>query len=245
MKHPFIAWSGKAFVCILCLLPWSAQAGQTGTRLLGIDPRGLYVGGSFTYGFGDFEEQWSGSYEQAENLLRAAGLPVAISVNNADDAKIGYRLYGGYRFNRYIGIEGGYMDLGKYSFSSTIECIGTPCPGQIPGPTPLSLQTEPRLDLSVDSLFYSLMLHYPIGKSLDPYVRIGGASWDASVTTNTLIFNGSPNLATTDLLFGVGLDFRWSDRLAGRAEWQRVFVSIDNIPDINIVDVGLRYSFGR
>lgn len=242
MKHPFIAWSSKVLVCILCLLSWNAQAGETGAKLLGIDPRGLYVGGSFTYSFGAFEERWSEAYEAVEDVFRAEGFLISTSVTDADEAKVGYRLYGGYRFNRYIGIEGGYMDLGQYAFSSTITCIGAPCPA-LPGG--LQVETEPRLALSFDSLFYSLMLHYPIGKQLDPYVRIGGASWDAGVTTNTLIFDGSPDLTETDILFGVGLDFRFSDRLAGRAEWQRIFVSVDEIPDINIVDVGLRYSFGR
>ncbi len=35
-----------------------------------------------------------------------------------DDNDIGWSLYGGYRINRYLGVEGGYVNLGKYKATS-------------------------------------------------------------------------------------------------------------------------------
>lgn len=36
-----------------------------------------------------------------------------------DDSDLGWSLFGGYRINRYIGVEGGYVNLGKYKASSS------------------------------------------------------------------------------------------------------------------------------
>jgi OOP family OmpA-OmpF porin len=38
---------------------------------------------------------------------------------NLDDSDIGWSLFGGYRINRYIGVEGGYVNLGEYKATSS------------------------------------------------------------------------------------------------------------------------------
>ena len=42
----------------------------------------------------------------------------SIGAINGGTGDTGYRLYGGYQFNRYFGLEGGYFDLGKVSNAS-------------------------------------------------------------------------------------------------------------------------------
>lgn len=52
----------------------------------------------------------------ANSLLGANGPASGFS---SDEKDTGYKLFGGYQFNRNIALEGGYYDLGKTSFSST------------------------------------------------------------------------------------------------------------------------------
>src|SRR5476649_1369415 len=41
------------------------------------------------------------------------------------DRDTGYKLFGGYQFNRNFALEGGYFDLGKFSFTATTTPPGT------------------------------------------------------------------------------------------------------------------------
>src|SRR3989304_5933084 len=36
-----------------------------------------------------------------------------------DDRDTGYKLFGGYKFNKNFALEGGYFDLGKFGFTAT------------------------------------------------------------------------------------------------------------------------------
>jgi OOP family OmpA-OmpF porin len=44
-----------------------------------------------------------------------------------DDKKLdtGFKLFGGYQFNRNFSLEGGYFDLGKFGFTATTVPVGT------------------------------------------------------------------------------------------------------------------------
>ena len=52
----------------------------------------------------------------ANSLLGANGPANSFS---SDEKDTGYKLFGGYQFNRNIAVEGGYYELGKSSFSSS------------------------------------------------------------------------------------------------------------------------------
>src|SRR3990167_9513078 len=61
------------------------------------------------------------------NLL-GTGFATA-SINN-DNRDTGFKLYGGYKFNRNFALEGGYFDLGKFGFTAPTVPAGT-LPGSI------------------------------------------------------------------------------------------------------------------
>ena len=42
-----------------------------------------------------------------------------------DKRDTGYKLYGGYQFNKYFALEAGYFDLGKFEFTATTVPAGT------------------------------------------------------------------------------------------------------------------------
>src|SRR5665647_3765154 len=42
-----------------------------------------------------------------------------------DDRSSGYKIFGGYQFNQYFAVEGGYFDLGNFGFHATTVPTGT------------------------------------------------------------------------------------------------------------------------
>ena len=42
-----------------------------------------------------------------------------------DDRDTGYKLFGGYKFNKNVAVEGGYFDLGKFGYAATMDPSGT------------------------------------------------------------------------------------------------------------------------
>ena len=51
------------------------------------------------------------------NDFRATG--VATNNVSIDDSDNAYKLFAGYKFNKNLAVEGGYTDLGKFSFNNT------------------------------------------------------------------------------------------------------------------------------
>src|SRR5450759_2749828 len=57
------------------------------------------------------------------NLLGAGFTTTSINDDNHDT---GYKLFGGYKFNRNFALEGGYFDLGRFGFTATTRVpVGT------------------------------------------------------------------------------------------------------------------------
>jgi OOP family OmpA-OmpF porin len=68
------------------------------------------------------------------------------SVSN-DDSHFGFKVFGGYAFNRYIALESGYFDLGRFGFiANTIPSGALPTPMKSSllkaSPSPVMTHTE-------------------------------------------------------------------------------------------------------
>src|SRR5688572_4917359 len=75
--------------------------------------RGLYIGGNVGWTNADiFEER------RLASRFATPAFGATAAIGNDDD-DLGYKLYGGYRFNRNFALEGGYFNLGDYSFTAT------------------------------------------------------------------------------------------------------------------------------
>src|SRR5688572_8622553 len=71
-------------------------------------------GGSITY------DQDSRDYELvAREAFLESGLLITSLRSSFDDSDTTFAVFGGYRFNRYIAVEGGYLDLGEVTYSGT------------------------------------------------------------------------------------------------------------------------------
>lgn len=164
--------------------------------------------------------------------LLGSGLSSATMMR--DERSTGYRLFGGYQFNRYFGIEGGYFNLGDFGFTSTTVPTGT-LQGQI------KLQGV-NLDL-VGTL--------PLTEKLSAIARIGAQYANAkdnfSGTGAVAVLNPNPSQHATNYKVGLGLQYAFSPSFLVRAEGERYRINdaVGNHGDVNLYSVSLVFPFGR
>jgi len=155
------------------------------------------------------------------------------SINN-DTRGTGFRIFGGYQFNDYVALEGGYVDLGKFGYTATTNPAGT-----VNGIIRLK-----GLDLGVIGFL-------PFTDKLYGFGRVGMNYTQAHdhFSSTGLVDTINPNPAKSDLNynFGLGLEYRMTQALALRLEAQRYRVNdaIGNRGDIDLVSVGMLYRFGE
>lgn len=150
-----------------------------------------------------------------------------------DDRNTGYKIYGGYQFNRNFALEGGYFDLGKFGFNATTVPAGT-----------LSGSIKLR-GLNLD-----LVGSLPITQRLSAFGRLGvnyAEARDSFTGTGAVnVLDPNPSKRDTNLKVGLGLQYALTQSLAMRAELERYRINdaVGNKGDIDLVSVGLVYRFG-
>ena len=159
-----------------------------------------------------------------------------LSVNGfaADNRDKAYRIFGGYQLNRYLGVEAGYFNLGKFGYSATT----TPA-GRLDGQIKLD---GPHLDL-VGTL--------PMTERLSFLARVGvhGARARDQFTGSGAVgvLNANPRKTEANYKVGAGLQYAFSPGFVMRGELDRYRVNdaIGNKGDVDTVTVSLVFPFGR
>jgi OOP family OmpA-OmpF porin len=150
------------------------------------------------------------------DLGDAGGVP---TVNDTDTA---WKLQLGYKFNRYLAIEGGYIDMGGFDMSGNRPSDGKPVRGTGSGYA-VNVAAVGSLPLGDEfSLFGKLGLAWVSGSGA---VTVGGVTTDS--------FSGSETKAN----YGAGLNWDFSRELALRAEYERIQDNAD------IWSVGIAFKF--
>ena len=163
--------------------------------------------------------------------LLGSGL-TSTSIANTDRDR-GFKLFGGYQYNKYFAVEAGYFDLGQFGFDANTIPTGT-----------LSGNIKLR-GLNLDAVG---ML--PITDKFSAFGRLGVAyaHTDGSfVGTGAVnVFNPSPSARDTNLKVGLGVQYAFTDALSLRAEIERYRVNdaVGNKGDVDLASIGLVYRFG-
>src|SRR3990170_2768410 len=162
--------------------------------------------------------------------LQGAGFATSINDDNRDT---GYKLFGGYKFNRNFALEGGYFDLGRFGFTSTTVPAGT-------------LSGNIKLQgLNLDAVGI-----LPITEKFSAFGRIGVNYAEArdsfSGTGAVNVLNPSPSKRDTNLKLGLGLQYDFTPSLGMRLEAERYRVNdaVGNKGDVDLVSLGVVYRFG-
>jgi OOP family OmpA-OmpF porin len=163
-----------------------------------------------------------GSYGQTKFGIDCSGL-------SCDDTDTGFRVFGGYMGNKHFGVELGYADLGKSTFSGTV--LGVPVTGD---------SKATAWDLVAVGVL-------PIGDKFSVFGKLGMYMGDGEFTVTGI---GSSSDTTTDLTYGVGVGFDFTKNLGIRAEWQRYqkvsFASSGGgnaEGDVDLMSIGILWRF--
>jgi OOP family OmpA-OmpF porin len=163
-------------------------------------------------------------------LLGAGLTTTALEEDNND---IGYKLYGGYQFGPHFSVEGGYFDLGRFSFNATTTPAGTL-----------------RGDIRLKGLNMDVVGRLPFTERFSAIGRAGLTYVDTvdrfSSTGAVTVADPSPSKREGSYKVGLGLQYELTQALALRLEAERYRINdaVGNRGDIDLLTVGLLFRFG-
>ena len=156
------------------------------------------------------------------------GTPVNASCEG-NETVFGWKLFGGWRFSPYIALEGGYADLGKADGDTVI--FGQSVNGQI----------------EANALFAELVGSVPFGERARGFGKLGIANVDVELTTDVFAVplaaapRSSFSSDSTEAVYGLGGEIRFTPSLLGRLEWER----FDFEGGIDLFSISLVFQPGR
>ncbi|WP_374046051.1 OmpA family protein [Massilia sp. R2A-15] len=151
-----------------------------------------------------------------------------------DERSTGGKLFAGKQLNQYFAVELAYFDLGKFGFNSTTSGGGV---------------LNGNVGFRGGSL--DLIAQLPLSQRISVFAR-GGMNYAAAkahFTGNRLFAatNPEPRERKLNAKAGLGLEFKFSEALAMRAEVERYRVNdaVGNRGDVDLASVSLVYKLGR
>ncbi|MFL6657988.1 MAG: OmpA family protein [Massilia sp.] len=170
--------------------------------------------------------------DRIEAALRANGSTVTAFGKDERDHPA-YKLFIGRQLNRYLAIEGGYVDLGQFGFRSTTS------DGSFNG------------ESKFRGVNLDLLVQLPLTERFSALGRVGAAY----MKTNTHFSGNRLNAVTAPeasqskagLKAGLGLEYKFTEALAMRAEVERFRVNdaVGNRGNVDMLSLGLVYKLGR
>ena len=209
----------------LSMLALAGFAAVCSTPVMAQGAPGWYLGGNLGGTRGDFNN------DAVNRDLTGKGFTVNSS--RTDNSSSGGKIFGGYQLTPNFAVEGGYFDLGRYSYGST-----TIPAGAFNG------------NSKVSGLNLDLVGMAPVSDRFSVFGRIGAAYAQnrGSFTSTGLVplNNANSRRNDTNLKVGLGVQYAITEALAVRAEVERYRISdpIRNRSNIDMASVGLVYYFG-
>jgi OOP family OmpA-OmpF porin len=164
--------------------------------------------------------------------LLGAGIDTTAIKN--DNLHFGYKVFGGYQFNEYLALEGGYFDLGTFGFiADTVPAAALTGNIKLQGVNVDAVATLPIT--SKFAAFGRFGYHYDYAK--DAFAGYGAI----------IVRDPEPSKHSGDYKFGAGLQFAVTESIGLRAEAERYRVNdaVGNKGDVDLFTVGAVYRFGR
>jgi len=134
--------------------------------------------------------------------IKASDACDGLITTKCDDSDSAYKLFGGFRFGKFVALEAFYTDLGKISATTT---------------TVEAEAEEHTFGAAVVGIL-------PVSKNFDLFAKLGVHRWDADGKGT-----GQNQFATvrvnvddsgTDIMGGLGMSYSFTDSFAIRAEWE-------------------------
>ena len=169
------------------------------------------------------------------NIARAVTGPgLTHTITGSDERRTGYKVFGGYQMNRYLGVEAGYFNLGKSTFTSTTVPAGT-------------LSGE----LRAEGFNLDLVGTAPLSDNFAFMGRIGAQNARTrgtfAGTGAALVANPTPSRRETNYKAGVGMQYAVSPSFLIRAEVERYRINdaVGEKAGVNLFALSLVFPLGR
>jgi OOP family OmpA-OmpF porin len=183
----------------------------------------------------------SSTSRQAQADTTIGNLGITAFTSQADEKDQGHKLQLGYRFTPNLAVEGGYMDLGRITYSARSTA-------------PLVATRDGSLKMNAWNL--DLVGTYPLGSQFSVFGKLGVATHRAKFhCEGTGIACDNPNrkASGTSLHYGVGVEWAFSPKWFARAEYE-VVRNVGNAfdaegsvgtsrADVKLGSIGIGYRF--
>jgi len=143
-------------------------------------------------------------------------------LSSFSDTDIGWKIFGGYEFNKYFAVEGAWVDLGDFSDTVIDPIFFLPGKGK----------------LEIDGLAISAVGSYPINEAFTVFGKLGIWAWDAEVKSSLSGLSSDDD--GTDVMFGAGGSYNFTKAISVRAEWERFEADGD---DADLLSISGVYKF--
>jgi len=158
----------------------------------------------------------------------------------ADDTS--FKVFGGYMFNEYLGIEAGYLDLGDLEDSVSYPAYY----GFDGGETATS-----EMKTQITGWTVQLVGQYPIGP-VDVFAKAGFIDYDTNIEeitrlndcTNCEVYRDEWTDEGNDWIYGVGASWNVGD-FGIRAEWENIEQKHSSVDDLSVISIGVEYHLMR
>ena len=125
----------------------------------------------------------------------------SIGITSCDDTANGYRIFGGYQFNKNFAVELGYADFGKADASGVVLSV------------PTSAEWKANAwDVSAVGIL-------PVADKLSVLGRLGFQRWSVDLDINAGGVPISESATGSDWVYGVGLQYDFTRQFGLRGEW--------------------------
>lgn len=204
-----------------------ATAAALAAPALHAQDAGWYAGGAIGRAGATIDD------ERIRGGLAGQGLSTSSIEDREHDT--GYKLFGGYQFNRHLAVEGGYFDLGNFGYTAR----ATPT-GSLSG------------DLGVKGLNLDLVGTLPLTDRFSLLARAGvinarsQGSFSATGAARVPYASANSSERFTGAKWGVGVAYAVTEAVSMRLEAERFRIkdSVGNRGHVDLVSVGLVYRFG-
>jgi len=170
-----------------------------------------------------------GKGKDACSDIASAGASVGFTVTSCDDTANGYRLFAGFPIHKNFRIEFGYSDFGKAGGSGVMLSV------------PVSA------DWKATAWDASVLGMLPVADKLSVLGRLGVALWAVDLDVNAAGAGLSESANGASALYGVGVQYDFTDRFGLRGEWARYSnVGDSNTTgqtDVDVTGVSVLYRF--
>lgn len=175
---------------------------------------------------------------ETDTALINAGAVFSSSSNSSDTA---LKLQVGYQFNRYLAVEGGYIDMGKYTYHALAS-------------VPAGATRDGTVKVSGWNL--GAVGRLPVSDAVAVFAKAGAFAYSLTYSCQgTGVACVAPNRSNsgTPIYYGIGLDWNFNPSWFARAEYE-IFPKIGEAfnatgttgttrADVKMASIGIGYKF--